>query len=230
MLDYVTNTVKRGLSMENGEVIDHQEPVQDEQPVADDVAKEMNDSVPNEDANSVENEEDKSEKMVPLTALQKERKKRQEAEMNAEFQRQQAEKIKQEQPVDDSYKYESATKEDVMLAQQEAIRQVEEKRWIRDNPEKFELINRDLTNFLKQKPSYVTAIDSAENRYEEAYQLMTAFNPKLKPQAKKPKQEREAPHSPSSVPKATAMNSAVDVMSMSDTEFKNWRKGLKKRV
>jgi len=215
--------------MENGEVIEHQNPTQETpeaiENVSDVVQQEAEEASPDQEVVA----EDKEEKTVPLAALQKERKRRQEAEMNAEFQKQQFEKAQKNEPEDDSYKYESATKEDLMKAQQEAIRQVEEKRWIKENPEKFELLNENLSNFLKQKPHFVTAIDSVENRYEEAYSLMTAFNPRPQQQAKKQKIDREAPHSPSTVPKTAAMNAKVDVMSMSDSEFKTWQKGLKKR-
>jgi len=215
--------------MENGEVIEHQQTAQD-QPTAESVVEDMQQTAQDvQEDSSGENTEET--KMVPLSALQKERKKRQEAEMNATWQQQQLEKLQNSEPEDDSYKYESATREDVMKAQQEAIRMVEEKRWIKENNEKFELLNEKLPNFLKQKPNLVAAIDAAENRYEEAYTLMTKLNapPVSQQKAPQPRGNREAPNSPSTVPKTAAMNTAVDVMSMSDTEFKEWRNGLKSR-
>lgn len=177
-----------------------------------------------------------TQKQVPLSALQEERKRRQEErkrreELELELQ---WERNRQRQPVapveEDTSKYESATREDLVRSQEEIVRIVEEKSWIKNNPEKYEKLNEYLPQFLKQRPNLAAAINSATNRYEEAYTLMEALTPKQQQQLKtvaSPK--KEAPNAPGGVPKAAALNQVTDVMSMSDSEFVNWRNAQKKR-
>ncbi len=196
-----------------------------EQPIAEQVVEQMQqDAAPEQ----VQDTKEYKETHVPLSALQKERKKRQELELQIEWERQQ----RQQQPrpqEDDSSKHESATREDLGKAQQEAVRIVEEKLWMRQNPDKYEKVNENLAEFLKQRPNLAYAINSSANRYEEAWTLMEALTPKQQ-QALKPAQpKKEAPNSPGSVPKAAALNAAVDVMTMSDDEFSKWRLSQKKR-
>jgi len=174
-------------------------------------------------------------KQVPLSALQKERKKRQELEFQLEWERskqQQAMAAQQQPQEDDSSRYESATREELTRAQQETVRMVEEKIWIKNNPEKVEKINEFLPQFLKQRPNLASAISAASNRYEEAYTLMEALTPRQQQQVKQAAAasvKKEAPNAPGSVPKGAALNAAVDVMSMSDDEFRAWRASQKRR-
>ncbi len=168
------------------------------------------------------------EKQVPLSALQKERKKRQELEMQIEWERQQRQQP-EKQPEDDSHKYESATREDLGRSQQEAIRIIEEKLWIKANPEKYEKVNEYLPDFLKQRPNLASAINNSSNRYEEAFTLMDALTPKQQQQVKTVAIKKDAPNSPAGVPKSASLNQAVDLMNMSDSEFVSWRQSQKKR-
>lgn len=186
--------------------------------------------------------EAKEETRVPLSALQKERKKRQEVEhekirFEAENRvlREQQQRIANPEPKDDETQYESATRKDVdtRLSQtkEEILREVQETLWVRQNQEKFSYARENLENFLKQRPNLRDAIATAPNRWEEAYILMEALTPKqqaqLKPTASAAK--KETPGSPSGVPKAAAINQAVDVMTMSDKEFTEWRNMQKRR-
>lgn len=169
-----------------------------------------------------------ADKQVPLSALQKERKKRQELELELQWERKRQAPV--EQPIEDNSKYESATKADLTFTHQQVIRDVEERMWMRNNPEKYEKINEYLPQFLKQRPNLASAINSAPNRYEEAYTLMEALTPKQQQAlTKAPVPKKEAPGSPTGVPKAAAMNQAIDVMSMSDSEFATWRQSQKRR-
>lgn len=172
--------------------------------------------------------------MVPLSALQKVREKKKELELELQWERQrnaQFAQAQQKPQEDDNSRYESATREEVKNSQDETIRMVEERIWIRNNQEKYEKVNELLPNFLKQRPHLAAAINLAPNRYEEAYALMEALTPKQQQQireAPRPKKQ-EAPNAPGGVPKAAALNEAVDVMSMSDDEFAKWRQA-KRRV
>lgn len=171
-------------------------------------------------------------KQVPLSALQKERKKRQELELELQWVKQNQQQIHAPvaPPEEDNSKYESATREDLSRTQNETIRAMEERLWIRSNPEKYEKVNEYLPKFLEQRPNLKSAIRDAPNRYEEAYTLMEALTPKQQQQLKAaPAQKKEAPGSPGSVPKAAALNQTVDVMNMSDSEFTAWRTQQKKR-
>mgnify|MGYP001568285452 CR=1 FL=1 len=169
--------------------------------------------------------------MVPLSALQKERQKKKEIELELQWERQKnAEKAQQPPEEENNSRYESATKEDLTQSQEATIRAIEERLWIKNNPEKVEKINEYLPQFLKQRPNLASAINLASNRYEEAYTLMEALTPRQQEQLKvavKPK--KEAPNAPGVVPKAAALNQAVDLMSMTDAEFVVWRNSQKKR-
>lgn len=179
----------------------------------------------------VEQEQEVVEKQtqVPLSALQKERQKRKEVELELQWERQRAQKTV-ENPEEDNSRYESATKEDLIKAQQEAVRMSEENYWIRSNPERYEYVNEHLATFLKQRPNLTSAISTAGNRYEEAYTLMNALTQKEQVKLKSnaaPK--KEAPHAPTGIPRAAALNEAVDVMSMDDKEFHEWRAKARRR-
>jgi uncharacterized protein (DUF1778 family) len=166
---------------------------------------------------------------VPLSALQKERKKRQELELELQWERKRMQQAPQPEPEEDTSSYESATKADLRSAQDEAIKVIEERMWIKSNPEKYEEINEFLPQFLKQRPHLARAINDSPNRYEEAYLLMTALTPRQQAQVKQQVPKRVAPNSPSGVPKAASLNASVDVMNMSDQDFSKWRQEQRKR-
>ena len=176
--------------------------------------------------------------MIPLAVAQKLREKKRELELELQWEKQERLRLQQQgaaapkPPEDDNSRYESATREDLSKSQQEIVRIVEEKQWIKNNPEKYEMVNQYLPQFLKQRPNLASAIGQATNRYEEAYTLMDALSPKQQKQLTKaatPTAKKEAPNSPGGVPKAAALNQAVDVMTMSDTEYRAWRDSQKKR-
>jgi len=177
-------------------------------------------------------EEIQHEQNVPLSALQKERRKRQDAEAELKLYREHQLKQMQApatQEEDDS-QYEPVTKAELKQQQVQMMRDVEEKSWIRQNPEKAEAINEKLANFLKKRPNLAAAIEAAPNRYEEAWELMDKLSPRQKAELTRPPATKvDAPNSPSGVPKAAAMNQAVDLMTMSDSEFAAWRKTKQSR-
>ncbi|MFA6201400.1 MAG: hypothetical protein WC679_13445 [Bacteroidales bacterium] len=177
-------------------------------------------------------ESTEKEQQVPLSALQKERKKRQEYEQELkayrDFQLKQMQMSQQPQE-EDPKQYEPITKADYEKAKNadklSIMREVEEKLWIKNNPEKIEEINERLTEFLKQRPNLAAAIEASSNRYEEAWELMDKLSPKQKIVLKQQVQEKKiAPGSPAAVSKSASMNQAIDVMNMSDDEFNAWRR------
>ena len=204
------------------------------EPQAEPIEQIMDQVEPDTDVQEGNDQAERPEKtMVPLSALQKLREKKKELELELQWERQRNAQQMQPQkpPEEDNSRYESATREDLSRSQDESIRLIEEKLWIRQNPEKYELINENLPTFLKQRPNLALAINQSPNRYEEAYTLMTALSPKQQTQLRKdaapPK--KEAPNAPSGVPKAAALNETVDVMNMSDKEFAEWRQAKRRR-
>lgn len=184
-----------------------------------------------EKVDDVPEEKSQGKTMIPLSVAQKLREQKRELELELQWERQRnAEKAAAKPVEEDNSRYESATKEDLNISQEMAIRAIEERMWIKQNPEKYEKVNEFLPQFLKQRPNLASAINLSTNRYEEAYTLMEALTPKQQQQIKAaatPK--KEAPNSPGGVPKAASMNQAVDVMSMNDAEFSAWRLAQKKR-
>lgn len=169
------------------------------------------------------------EERVPLSALQKERRKRQEMEQELRWHKEQMMASRQPAPEPDETLYEAATKEDLGKAEQKIVRSVEERTWIRQNPDKVSDINEKLAEFLKQRPHLASAIENAPNRYEEAWELMDKLTPKQKAALRPAPPRRDAPGNPAAIPKAAAMNQSLDVMSMSDSEFNAWRNSHRKR-
>jgi primosomal protein N' len=182
---------------------------------------------------NVDQPQEQEETKVPLSALQKERKKRQEAEQRAKvFEDIYSKQNQAPQPVENNDQYEAVTKADLKKFETKALRTVDEKSWIKSNPEKVEEINEKLTEFLKVRPHLALAIENAPNRYEEAWLLMNALTPKQKidlKSASKLQKKSDAPASPTSVPKAAGINQAVDVFNMTDAEFIAHRKSIKGR-
>lgn len=179
---------------------------------------------------AVESAEETSEATnVPLSALQKERRKRQDLEAENRWLREQQQQKTASIPEPDDSRYESATKEDLSRSEEEIIRKVEERTWIKNNPERYERVNELLPGFLKLRPNLAEAIKSAPNRYEEAWELMDKLTPKEQKTIKTAAPKKETPGSPANISKAASLNQAVDVMSMSDAEFHKWRQSQKRR-
>ena len=178
-------------------------------------------------------QEHQRDEQVPLSALQKERRKRQEIEQELRWVKEQS--IRQQrvaevdQEPDDSH-LEPATREELGKTEAKIVRTIEERSWIKQNPEKVEDINERLPEFLKQRPHLTAAIEGAPNRYEEAWLLMDALTPKQKA-ALRPAtaQRKDSPGNPVGSPKAAPMNHAVDVMTMSDAEYNVWRNSKRQR-
>ena len=170
------------------------------------------------------------ETSVPLSALQKERRKRQEMEIENRLLREQQmhrpAPVAEEQPDD---RYESATREDLSKLKRDTIREFQESNWMQMYPERYEKVNELLPEFLKRRPNLASAISGASNRYEEAWELMDKLTPKEQQKIKAASTpKKDAPGSPNSVPKGAALNQTIDVMSMNDAEFASWRQQQKR--
>jgi len=189
----------------------------------------------------IDQDEVREDKQVPLSALQKERKKRQEVEAREQrasielqfYKEQQQKQNAPAAPEDDEDQYESVTKREhsksLSQTRGEIMRDVEERIWIKANPDKAEFINENLANFLKKKPNLTNAIADSSNRYEEAYLLINALSPKQQAQLRPSVQKKVTPGSPNSIPKGASLSQVTDVMSMSDKEYQDWRNSKRVR-
>ena len=168
---------------------------------------------------------------VPLSALQKERQKRKEYEERLRYYEELERQKQAQQQQEEEDPYEPLTKAEFGQSKSEITRNVLETLWVKDNPDKAAEVNEKLDEFLKQRPHLRYALNAVPNRYEEAWNLMEALTPREKKalMTNNEQPKKEAPASPSSVPKAAGMNQAVDVMSMTDQEFNAWRKSKKQR-
>jgi len=184
-------------------------------------------------------EQSTEEQRVPVSAVQKERRRRQEAdaqrqraEIELQYLKEQYAQQNAPQEEDDS-NYETTTrgelKQTVEQTKLQIAREIREENWMNNNPEKFEYVKENLVEFLKQRPNLTSAVKDAPNRYQEAFLLMNALTEKQKQELKPQVPKKQAPGSPSSIPKAAAMNQAVDVMSMSDSEYRQWRASKRRR-
>lgn len=182
-----------------------------------------------EEPEAVEAAEEPVETKVPVSALQKERRKRQELEIENRLLREQQFRKPEPVPEQDDSRYENVTREDLNKHESTMLRKFEESKWIRENPERFEKVNELLPEFLKRRPNLGAAIAAATNRYEEAWELMDKLSPKEVAKITKVAQtKKEAPGSPASIPKAASLNETVDIMNMSDREYLAWRQSKRK--
>jgi len=172
------------------------------------------------------------EEHVPLSALQKERRKRQESERELQwFKEQQMRQMQAQQPAEEPEEDQApVSRKELVNVERRAVQKVLETTWIAQNPEKANDINDKLSEFLKQRPHLARAIEDAPNRYEEAWTLMDALTPKQKAALRPaPLVKKDAPGNPAALPKAHGINQNADVMAMDDKEFNAWRQSQRKR-
>src|SRR5690606_34454560 len=161
-------------------------------------------------------------------------------ELELQWERQERQRLMQSQSAakpeeDDNSRYESATREDLKLSRAQTLRELKEDLWIENNPEKAASVDENLPKLLKLKPHLAASLNLAQNRYEEAYPFMEASNPRQSQQPIKKElpqastSKREAANSPGGVPKAAALNEAIDFMKMSDAEFTAWKSEQKRK-
>lgn len=172
-------------------------------------------------------------KHVPLRVLQKERRKRQELEARLAVIEEQQRNM-QNATSDEEDEYETLTKKEYKDREKELLRRLEEKQrlkeensWITRNPDKAEVIDEKLEEFLKNRPNFVSVVQNASNRYEQAWELLEKFTPQKNVTKAKP--VKNIPKAVNKVSKISAMNTNVDLMSMTDDEYFAWRRAQQKR-
>lgn len=171
-----------------------------------------------QDTNHADSEAKQEEQLVPVSVVQRERRKRQQAQQELELLR------SKQAPQEENYeRFESATKGDLAKSEFNVLRKAEENVWARQHPDRVEYVNQEIEEFLTMRPNLAAAIQDAPNRLHEAWELMTKLSPKQKVAVKQQPQRQDAPHAPGTVPRAAALNDAVDLMNMNDSDFRKWR-------
>lgn len=122
-------------------------------------------------------------KMVPLAALEAERRKRHEAEYALRLKDQVQEPVEEEDP--------NALVEKRYLQETNAMtkREILETLYQDMNPEAVQKINQYLKPILDKKPWLAASVDTAQNRYARAYEIVQDYMhlvaPERKPQVKR---------------------------------------------
>lgn len=183
--------------------------------------------VQEESAQEVETEQEevKEEKMVPLSALQAERKKRQQYEAWIAEQQKKA-----EQPEDDD---EWLSRGDYRTEKTLTKREILEEMYCDSHPERIEEINTYLEQIVQRKPWLGDSVATASNRYARAWEIVQDYKnlitgqQKRSSDAKKMVENAKKPGSPAAISKTGSGTQADFLMSMrGKKEFREYRKEL----
>lgn len=125
----------------------------------------------------VESQEQQEQKMVPLAALQAERRKRQDLEARAqvyeEILRNNSNKPQQEVEEEDPSGL--VEKQHLRETTAHTKRDILETLYQDMNPEAVQKINKYLKPILEKKPWLATSVDTAQNRYARAYEIVQDY-------------------------------------------------------
>ncbi len=181
-------------------------------------------------------------RVVPLEALEAERRKRQDLEAQNRALQDMMVKSKAPEPIDDDdddeeFMTRAEFKNSLAKAKFENKREVLESAYCDAKPEAVEQINKHLEGIIKRKPWLAESIEKAPNRYARAYEIVQDFMPKeeapvskfSKPQteAKKIVENSQKPGNPATISKSGNMSNAEYLRSIAGKpEFKEYRKKM----
>lgn len=186
------------------------------------------------EAQDAPQEAQERDRMVPLKALEEERRKRQELEYQAQWMQQQLQNSQnvmqtaQAQPESDD---EDEYGRELMQRMEHRFRQKQEQKFLQKNPECLDRIQKELAPILQKKPWLAAAINAAENRYEAAMEVINDYAPKRENDTtKRMVDNAEKPRSPAQGAVKGGSVSRLEMMSkMSPGEFGQWRDQLRKQ-
>ncbi len=190
--------------------------------------------------------EDKPSKMVPLEALEAERRKRQDLEAHNRAMQDMMLQKRAPEPVeeDDEDDEEFITKAELKRRIKDATfgnkREVLEESFCTSNPQAIELITTHLENIIKRKPWLAQTIESAPNRYARAYEIVQDYMPReikettsagrfSTPQAdaKRIVENAQKPGSPATIAKVSNSSNADYLRSIAGKpEFREYRRKM----
>lgn len=203
--------------------------------VAEGVQEAVSESLVDETLNeSQENEaQQEAERTVPLSALEAERKKRQEIERKAYEAEYRAQLIEQQMqksqspPQDDEDEYTKSLKSWTQSELQKVKRDAAEELYIQQNPDIVSRLQNELPDLYAKRPWLKNAVLSAENRVLAAAQLLDDYAPRnavANETKKKISENQMKPKSPQGVGKTGQFSKADMIAKMSSSEFQEFRK------
>jgi len=176
-------------------------------------------------------------KMVPLQALEAERRKRQDAEAQARLLQDYMDrsKVPVQEPEPEEDAEELLNRGQFRQEQQASKREIREEIYKDINPKAMEQINLHLQKIIDKKPWLADSIKGSENRYARAYEIVEDYKHMVEPTATKTNYrtgnegERivanaQKPGSPVQVAKASPTSNAAYLKSIQGTkEFREYR-------
>lgn len=122
-------------------------------------------------------ENEVEQKMVPLTALEAERRKRQDAEAERQAYREMLMRYETQQQVEEEPEDPSGLVENKVLKETTAAseRRILETLYQDMNPKAVQDINKYLKPILEKKPWLAQTVDVAQNRYARAYEIVQDY-------------------------------------------------------
>jgi hypothetical protein len=134
---------------------------------------------------------DREPTMVPLAALQAERRKRQEVEASREdLYKQMLLSQQKQEPQEEEDPKALVEKQDLLTHSAIAKRDILETLYQDMNPEAVQKINQFLKPILEKKPWLAASVDTAQNRYARAYEIVQDYMHLV---ADKPAQAKSSP-------------------------------------
>lgn len=179
-------------------------------------------------------------------ALIAERRKRQEAEAYNKYMQQQMQayqsqvQTRQPEQVEEEDEYTKELKQYTETRIQQGIKQTIEQQFIQQNPQLVEIdpvsgrtwLEEKLEPILRKKPYLAQAIQSAENRYARALEIIDDYTPKsaANDTRKRLEENSQKPGNPAGVAKSGNMNKVEALKNMSRKEFSEYRAKMRGRA
>jgi hypothetical protein len=150
--------------------------------------QEIDEAVPASEEPIVDNGQDvqpEEQKTVPLAALEAERRKRQDLEVQNRFYQDQFEKLKSEEAAEEEAAEEETlvNVKEFKLQQQAAKREIREEVFRDMNPKAMEQIKQFLNPILEKKPWLADSIKGSENRYARAAEIVDDYRHLVEPKS-----------------------------------------------
>ena len=177
-----------------------------------------------------------AEKQVPLTALEAERRKRQEAEQQAQWLYQQMNAAQAQYQTslpskdDDEDEYTKEIKDSLRREVQQEFKSYAEQQFLSQNPDATQALQEHLPRILQQKPWLADVIQSAPNRYARAMEIINDYAPRSAPildSKRRIDENAQKPGSAQGVGKTSQLSKLEMLSKMSPKEFSEYRKRIR---
>lgn len=177
--------------------------------------------------------EEVEQKMVPLTALEAERRKRQDAEAKAQAYQEMISQGTKQEPQETEDPNALVEKRVLNETQAASERRILETLYQDMNPKAVQEINVYLKPILEKKPWLAQSVDTAQNRYARAYEIVQDYKHLVEPKSKVQNsndgkriiENAQKPGSPADIGKSARPQGAEYLKSIQGKEeFREYRK------